>query len=87
MDASTQAFTTAFACLTSECDPLSLAEADRRISLNEIQPMKSELQLTTEGKQASMMEGTREIMAEFMNNDGLSESSSAEGSTTVRGSL
>lgn len=64
-----------------------MAEADRRISLNEIQPMKSELQLTTEGKQASMMEGTREIMAEFMNNDGLSESSSAEGSTTVRGSL
>ena len=53
---------------------------------DEMQQLRSELQLMMEEKQASMMHGMREIMTQFMRNDGRSESGSAEGSAAVGGS-
>ena len=47
---------------------------------------RSELQLMMEENQASMMHGMREMMTQFMRNDGRSESGSAEGSAAVGGS-
>ena len=40
----------------------------------------------TEDRQASMMHAMREMMADFMRDNGRSESSSAEGSAAVGGS-
>ena len=53
---------------------------------DEIHQLSSELQLMMEENQASMMHAMREMMAEFMRNNGRSESGSAEGSTAVGGS-
>ena len=50
-----------------------------------MQQLRSELQLMMGEKQASMMHAMREMMAEFMRNNGRSESSSAEGSAAVGG--
>ena len=47
--------------------------------------LRSELQVMMGEKQASMMHAMRGIMAEFMRNNGRSESSSAEGSAAVGG--
>ena len=44
---------------------------------DEMHQLRSELQLMMEEKQASMMHAMREMMAEFMRNNGRSESSSA----------
>ena len=44
---------------------------------DEMNQLRSELQLMMEEKQASMMHAMREMMAEFMRNNGRSESSSA----------
>ena len=52
---------------------------------DEMQQLRSELQLMMGEKQASMMHAMREMMAEFMRNNGRSESSSAEGSAAVGG--
>ena len=57
-----------------------------RDSLDEIQQLRSELQLVIGERQASMMRDMREMMAELMRNNGPSESSSAEGSAAVRAS-
>ena len=45
--------------------------------------LRSELQLMMEKEQASMMHATREMMAEFMRNNGRSESGNAEVSAAV----
>ena len=47
--------------------------------------LRSELQLMMEEKQASMMHVMREMITEFMRNNGRSESGSAEGSVAVGG--
>ena len=60
--------------------------AQERDSSDEIQQMRSELQLVIEERQASMMRDMREMMAELMRNNDPSESSSAEGSAAVRAS-
>ena len=52
---------------------------------DEIHQLRSELQMMMEERQASMMHAIREMMAEFMRNNGRSESSSAEGSAAVGG--
>ena len=57
-----------------------------RDSKDEFQQLRSELQLMMEEKQASSMQGMREMMAELMRNNAPSKSSSAEGSAAVRGS-
>ena len=49
-----------------------------------IKQPRSELQLMREEKQASMMHAIREMLVEFIRNDGRSESSSAKGSAAVR---
>ena len=49
----------------------------------QIHPLRSELQVMMEERQASMMRAMREMMAEFMRNNDRSESSSAEGSAAV----
>ena len=59
--------------------------AQERDSLDEIQQLRSELQLLIE-RQALMMHDMREIMVELMRNNGPSESSSAEGSAAVMAS-
>ena len=48
--------------------------------------LRSELPLMMEEKQTSMMHAMREMMTEFMRNNGRSESGSAEGSAVVGGS-
>ena len=53
---------------------------------DEMQQLRSELQLMMGEKQSSMMHAMREMMAEFMRNNGRSESSSTEGSVAVGGS-
>ena len=50
-----------------------------------VNQLRNELQLMME-KQASMMHTMREMMAEFMRNNGRSESGSAEGYCAVGGS-
>ena len=49
--------------------------------------LRSELPLMMEEKQTSMMHAMREMMTEFMRNNGRSESGSAEGSAVVGESL
>ena len=46
---------------------------------DDVHQLRSELQLMMEEKQASMMHAMREMMAEFMRNNGRSESSTAVG--------
>ena len=60
--------------------------AQERDSSDEIQQLRSELQLVIDERKASMMRDMREMMAELMRNNGSSESSSAEGSAAVRAS-
>ena len=60
--------------------------AQKRDSSDEIQQLRSELQLVIEERHASIMRDMREVMAELMRNNGPSESSSAEGSAAVRAS-
>ena len=58
---------------------------EQKSTKDEMHQLRSELQLMMGEKQASMMHGMREMMAEFMRNNGRSESSSAEGSAAVGG--
>ena len=51
--------------------------AQERDSTDEIQQLRSELQLMVEERQASMMHDMREVMAELMRNNDPSKSSSA----------
>ena len=60
--------------------------SEQESTKDEMHRPRSELQLMMEEKQASMMHGMREIMTQFMRNDGRSESGSAEGSAAVGGS-
>ena len=60
--------------------------AQERDSSDEIQQLRSELQFVIAERQASMMRAMEEMMAELMRNNGLSESSSAEGRAAVRAS-
>ena len=60
--------------------------SEQESTKDEMHRPRSELQLMMEEKQASMMHGMREIMTQFMRNDGRSESGSAEGSAVVGGS-
>ena len=53
---------------------------------DEMHQLRSELQMMMEKKQASMMHAMREMVAEFIRNNGRSESGSAEGSAAVGGS-
>ena len=53
---------------------------------DEIHQLSSELQLMMEENQASMMHAMREMVTEFMRNNGRSESGSAEGNDAVGGS-
>ena len=50
---------------------------------DEIHQLRNELQLMIKEKQVSMMHAMRKMMAEFMRNNGQSESSSATGSAAV----
>ena len=52
---------------------------------DEMHQLMIELQLMMKEKEASMMHAMREVMVEFMRNNGRSESSSAEGSAAVGG--
>ena len=58
--------------------------AQERDSTDEIQQLRSELQLMVEEKQASMMQYMIETMVTLMMNNGPLESSSAESSAAVR---
>ena len=60
--------------------------AQERDLSDEIQQLRNELQLAIEERQASMMHDMREMMAALMRNNGMSESSSAEGSAAARAS-
>ena len=60
--------------------------SEQESTKDEMHRPRSELQLMMEEKQASMMHGMREMMTQFMRNDGRSESGSAEGSAAVGGS-
>ena len=60
--------------------------AQKRVSSDEIQQLRNELQLVIEERQASMMHDMREMMAELVRNNGPSESSSADGSAAVSAS-
>ena len=60
--------------------------AQERDSSDEIQQLRNEVRLVIEEREASMMHDMREMLAEFMRNNGPSESSSAEGSAAVRAS-
>ena len=51
---------------------------------DEIHQLRSELQLMMEDRQAPLIHAMKEMMAEFMRNNGRSESSSVEGSAAVR---
>ena len=53
---------------------------------DEMHQLRSELQPMMEEKQASMMHAMREMVTEFMRNNGRSESGSAEGNDAVGGS-
>ena len=65
---------------------LKASAQEQDFTKDEMHQLRSELQLMTEEKQASMMHAMREMMAEFMTNNGRSESGSAEGSAAVGGS-
>ena len=59
--------------------------AQERDSTDEIQQLRSKLQVMMEEKQASMMQYIREMMAELMRDNGRSKTRSAENSAAVRG--
>ena len=65
---------------------MSLKGQHRSKTLPEMRFTRSELELMMGKRHASMMHAMREMMAEFMRNNGRSESSSAEGSAAVGGS-
>ena len=59
--------------------------AQERDSTDEIQQLRSKLQVMMEEKQASMMQYIREMMAELMRDNGRSETRSAEDSAAGGG--
>ena len=65
-----------------------LGSAEKKDSTkDEVHQLKNELQLMMEEKQASMMKNAmREMMAEFIRNNGRSKFGSPEGSAAVGGS-
>ena len=65
---------------------MSLKGQHRSKTLPEKRFTRSELELMMGKRHASMMHAMREMMAEFMRNNGQSEASSAEGSAAAGGS-
>ena len=66
---------------------LKASAQEQDFTKDEMHQLRSELQLMTDEKQASMMPAMTEMMTEFMNNNGRSESISAEAHSLAGASI